>query len=81
MKHLGILATTPEGAALCLRVFCEQAMGEPGPQVTLDCIALARAAADAAAGPPASAGVARRARHGLTRGRRRLRGLAVSCCS
>ena len=46
VKHLGILATTPEGAALCFRVFCQQGTGAPGPQehpdVTLDCIALAR---------------------------------------
>ena len=46
MKHLGILATTPEGAALCFRVFCQQGAGALGPHehpdVTLDCIALAR---------------------------------------
>lgn len=46
MRHLGILATTAEGAALCFRVFCQQGSGEPGPpdhpDVTLDCIALAR---------------------------------------
>ena len=46
MKHLGILATTPEGAALCFRVFCQQGASALGPHehpdVTLDCIALAR---------------------------------------
>ena len=46
MKHLGILATTPEGAALCLRTFCQHGGTELGPHdhpdVTLDCIALAR---------------------------------------
>ena len=46
MKHLGILATTPEGAALCFRVFCQRGAEVLGPHdhpdVTLDCIALAR---------------------------------------
>ena len=46
MKHLGILATTMEGAALCSRVFCQRGSIELGPHdhpdVTLDCIALAR---------------------------------------
>ena len=46
MKHLGILATTPEGAALCFRAFCQAGFAELGPHdhpdVTLDCIALAR---------------------------------------
>src|SRR5262249_3795851 len=46
LKHLGILATTMEGAALCSRVFCQQGSVELGPHdhpdVTLDCIALAR---------------------------------------
>ncbi|HSS91424.1 MAG TPA: amino acid racemase [Streptosporangiaceae bacterium] len=46
MKHVGIVATTPEGAALCFRVLCQQGMRELGPydrpKVTLDCIALAR---------------------------------------
>ena len=46
MKHLGILATTPEGAALCFRIFCQLSARELGPHehpdVTLDCIALAR---------------------------------------
>jgi len=46
MKHAGILATTPEGAALCFRAFCQEGSAELGPHdhpdVTLDCIALAR---------------------------------------
>jgi aspartate racemase len=46
MRHLGILATTPEGAALCFRSFCQEGPAELGPHdhpdVTLDCIALAR---------------------------------------
>jgi hypothetical protein len=46
MKHLGILATTPDGAALCFRAFCQDGFAEIGPHdhpdVTLDCIALAR---------------------------------------
>src|SRR5215469_5873066 len=46
VRHLGILATTPEGAALCFRIFCQQGAGDLGPHdhpdVTLDCIALAR---------------------------------------
>jgi aspartate racemase len=46
VKHLGILATTSEGAALCFRVFCQQGAADLGPHdhpdVTLDCIALAR---------------------------------------
>src|SRR5262245_14408562 len=46
MKHLGILAHSVEGAALCLRAFCQQGFAELGPDehpdVTLDCIALAR---------------------------------------
>jgi aspartate racemase len=46
MKHLGILAHSTEGAALCLRAFCQQGFTELGPHdhpdVTLDCIALAR---------------------------------------
>ena len=45
-KHLGILAHSVEGAALCLRAFCQQGFAELGPDehpdVTLDCIALAR---------------------------------------
>jgi aspartate racemase len=46
IKHLGILATTPEGAALCFRAFCQEGFTALGrhdhPDVTLDCIALAR---------------------------------------
>jgi len=46
VKHLGIVATTSEGAALCFRVFCQQGSADLGPHdhpdVTLDCIALAR---------------------------------------
>jgi aspartate racemase len=46
VTHLGILATTFEGAALCFRVFCQQGVADLGPHdhpdVTLDCIALAR---------------------------------------
>jgi aspartate racemase len=46
VEHLGILAHSVEGAALCLRAFCQQGFAELGPHdhpdVTLDCIALAR---------------------------------------
>ena len=46
MEHLGILAHSVEGAALCLRAFCQEGFAELGPHdhpdVTLDCIALAR---------------------------------------
>lgn len=46
MMHAGILATTPDGAALCFRAFCQDGFAELGPHdhpdVTLDCIALAR---------------------------------------
>ena len=46
MKHVGILAHSVEGAALCLRAFCQEGFRELGahshPDVTLDCIALAR---------------------------------------
>ncbi len=46
MKHLGILAHSIEGAALCFRSFCQQGFAELGPHdhpdVTLDAIALAR---------------------------------------
>lgn len=45
-RHLGILAHSTEGAALCLRTFCQQGFAVLGPDdhpdVTLDCIALAR---------------------------------------
>jgi aspartate racemase len=44
MKHLGILAHSSEGAALCFRSFCQYGFAELGPDqhpdVTLDCIAL-----------------------------------------
>lgn len=46
MRHLGLLATTTEGAVLCFRVFCQRGAADLGPHdhpdVTLDCIALAR---------------------------------------
>jgi len=46
MKHVGILAHSVEGAALCLRTLCQEGFRELGPHehpdVTLDCIALAR---------------------------------------
>ncbi len=46
MRHLGILAHSAEGAALCFRSFCQEGFSELGPHehpdVTLDCIALAR---------------------------------------
>jgi aspartate racemase len=46
MRHLGILAHSTEGAALCFRSFCQEGFGELGPHdhpdVTMDCIALAR---------------------------------------
>jgi aspartate racemase len=46
MRHLGILAHSIEGAALCLRTFCHHGFEQLGPHdhpdVTLDCIALAR---------------------------------------
>jgi aspartate racemase len=46
MKHLGILAHSVEGAALCFRAFCHDASAQLGPyehpDVTLDCISMAR---------------------------------------
>jgi aspartate racemase len=46
VKHLGILAHSAEGAALCFRAFCQEGFRELGPDdhpdVSLDCIALAR---------------------------------------
>ena len=46
MKHLGILAHSAEGASLCFRAFCQEGFRNLGPHdhpdVTLDCIALAR---------------------------------------
>jgi aspartate racemase len=45
MEHLGILAHSMEGAALCLRSFCLEGWDRMGayqhPDVSLDCIALA----------------------------------------
>ncbi|MDQ2847344.1 MAG: amino acid racemase [Actinomycetota bacterium] len=44
MEHLGILAHSVEGAALCLRAFADEGVRELGPHqhpdVTLDCIAM-----------------------------------------
>jgi aspartate racemase len=46
MTHAGILAHSAEGAALCFRTFCQEGFRRLGPHehpdVTLDCIALAR---------------------------------------
>ena len=46
MRHLGILAHSAEGASLCFRAFCQEGFRNLGPHdhpdVTLDCIALAR---------------------------------------
>ncbi|RKS73275.1 aspartate racemase [Actinomadura pelletieri DSM 43383] len=46
MQHLGILAHSMEGAALCLRAFCQEGFRELGPDdhpdVTLDLTAMAR---------------------------------------
>jgi aspartate racemase len=46
VKHLGIVAHSAEGAALCFRTFCQEGFARLGahdhPDVTLDCIALAR---------------------------------------
>ena len=46
MRHLGILAHSAEGAALCFRAFCQEGFARLGPHehpdVTLDCITLAR---------------------------------------
>ena len=46
MRHLGILAHSAEGATLCFRAFCHEGFRRLGPHehpdVTLDCIALAR---------------------------------------
>jgi aspartate racemase len=46
VKHLGILAHSAEGAALCFRTFCQEGFRrlrpDDHPDVTLDCIALAR---------------------------------------
>lgn len=49
MRHLGILAHSAEGAALCFRAFCQEGFTELGPHqhpdVTLDCIAMSRSMA------------------------------------
>jgi len=46
MRHLGILAHSTEGGALCFRSFCQEGFGGLGPHdhpdVTLDCISMAR---------------------------------------
>ena len=46
MKHVGIVACSAEGAALCYRAFCREALGIVGrndhPRVTMDSIPLAR---------------------------------------
>ena len=46
MRHLGILAHSTEGAALCFLTYCRHGFADLGPHdhpdVTLDCIALAR---------------------------------------
>lgn len=46
MKHLGILAHSTEGAALCFRTFCQHGFRELGPHehpdVTLDCMDMGR---------------------------------------
>jgi aspartate racemase len=46
MRHLGILAHSAEGAGLCFRTFCQEGFARLGPHehpdVTMDCIALAR---------------------------------------
>lgn len=46
MKHLGILAHSTEGAALCFLTFCQEGFRRIGPHdhpdVTMDCIAMAR---------------------------------------
>jgi len=46
MRHAGILAHSVEGAALCFRAFCQEGFRDLGehdhPDVTMDCIAMAR---------------------------------------
>ena len=46
MEHCGILAYSPEGAALCFQAFCQEGFRELGdylhPDVTVDCIAFGR---------------------------------------
>ena len=57
-RHLGILAHSVEGAALCLRSFAQEGFRQLGlddhPDVTVDCIALARGAPAWEAGDYAS---------------------------
>jgi aspartate racemase len=49
VKHLGILAHSSEGAALCFRTFCQEGFQRLGPHqhpdVTLDCIAFGQSMA------------------------------------
>lgn len=49
MHHLGILGHSSEGAALCFRAFCQEGFRELGahehPDVTLDCISMAKSMA------------------------------------
>ena len=49
MHHLGILGHSSEGAALCFRAFCQEGFRELGPHehpdVTLDCISMAKSMA------------------------------------
>jgi hypothetical protein len=46
VRHLGILAHSTEGAALCFLAFCQEGFRELGvhqhPDVTMDCIAMGR---------------------------------------
>ncbi|GAA2680605.1 aspartate/glutamate racemase family protein [Nonomuraea recticatena] len=46
MKHLGIIAHSVEGAALCFQTFCQEGFRQLGPHehpdVSLDCIAMGR---------------------------------------
>ena len=46
MKHIGIVACSAEGAALCYRTICREALAVVGkndhPRITLDSIPLAR---------------------------------------
>jgi aspartate racemase len=74
LKHLGILAHSSEGAALCFRAFCQEGFAELGPHehpdVTLDCVAMSRSMGAWSRGDYASiratlsAGVQRLARAG-----------------
>jgi hypothetical protein len=46
VRHLGVLAHSSEGAALCFLTFCQEGFRELGahqhPDVTMDCIAMGR---------------------------------------